>query len=136
MTSPVVMEPSKPGVVLAMTAPVLQAQDLLSFVLPFEYDLQSLPLPTDPRVSLRTVQPKVVAVKHFSGWYYPDVALCEYRALKAKLIEDKLLSDAADQDLHWSVAQYHPPFTLPFLRRNEIWIELDVTNSEVSKMIT
>jgi hypothetical protein len=24
----------------------------------------------------------------------------------------------------WQVAQFHPPFTLPFLRRNEIWIDL------------
>lgn len=33
------------------------------------------------------------------------------------------------KDLEWQVAQYHPPFTLPFLRLNEVWIKLTPQSS-------
>ncbi len=44
-----------------------------------------------------------------------------------KLKEDNVLTDDnknAD-NVHYMVAQFHPPFTIPWLRRNEIWLELN-----------
>ena len=43
-----------------------------------------------------------------------------------KLKEDNVLNGGnRDADsVHYMVAQFHPPFTIPWLRRNEIWLEL------------
>jgi len=37
---------------------------------------------------------------------------------------ENLLNVGEDKELDWSFAQYNPPFCLPFLRRNEVWIAL------------
>ncbi len=37
--------------------------------------------------------------------------------------------DDSEKQLKWFVAQYHPPFTLPFLRRNEVWVDLVASSS-------
>jgi hypothetical protein len=54
------------------------------------------------------------------------------------LESDKLIPEGSINDVNsvkWSVAQYHPPFTLPFLRRNEIWIELDEKTEAIKKAL-
>lgn len=48
--------------------------------------------------------------------------------------------DPSDLDLEhsltWSVVEYHPSVTLPFLRRNEVWIELPVkSNGAVQQLL-
>lgn len=43
-------------------------------------------------------------------------------------------SSVADS-LVWLVAQYHPPWTLPFMRRNEVWVELDPQIPAIAKLI-
>ena len=129
MTAPVMTETVPEGQKLAMTAPVLTNVDAnkMEFVLPFEYkSLSDLPEPTDPRVKLREVPSQVVAVARFSGWYSDEVAYRMLKDLKNRLKNYNIISDDSQLDsLHWCVAQYHPPFTLPFLRRNEIWIQID-----------
>jgi hypothetical protein len=47
--------------------------------------------------------------------------------LLSKLKEDKVISDndRTAANAHYMVAQFHPPFTIPWLRRNEIWLELN-----------
>eukprot|EP00040_Diaphanoeca_grandis_P010840 m.55527 g.55527 ORF g.55527 m.55527 type:complete len:205 (-) comp22091_c0_seq3:100-714(-) len=124
---------------MAMTAPVITnptdvskkamsedkiAMKTMSFVLPFEFtDLASIPKPTDDRISIRKESAMTVAVVKFSGWFSDSYAKSYLNTLCTQLREDKLLG--ATDEPEWSVAQYHPPFTLPFLRRNEIWVTLD-----------
>ena len=57
----------------------------------------------------------------------------ELTHLRKHLIDLKLLSERADES--YQVAQYHPPFTLGPLRRNEIWFTLDENNPEVQALV-
>jgi hypothetical protein len=128
MTAPVIMEPKK----LTMTAPVVSTMESMSFVLPFEYtDFSELPKPTDPRVILKEIPKRIIAVKKFSGWFSNEVGLQQLKLLVEALKKDDILDEIElPEETKWSVAQYHPPFTLPFLRRNEIWIDLDPKEKE------
>ena len=122
MTAPVLMDPDE-GQTLAMTAPVINTAKTMSFVLPFEFkDLQEIPKPSNEAVTIRACPERVVAVEVFSGWYTDDIGQQHLGGLCEKLRRDGLLSDATEPN--WSVAQYHPPFTIPFLRRNEVWVDV------------
>lgn len=126
---------------IAMTAPVISKvpsvdlqstrimsgdsdQDTLRFVLPSDFkDISDIPVPMDDEIKIKHVPSRVVAVKPFSGWYSDDAGKRYLDLLKQELEDDHFLSTS--DAVNWEVAQYHPPFTLPFLRRNEIWIDLD-----------
>ena len=136
MTSPVItVAPQK----LAMTSPVVNAKDTMSFVLPFSFTkLEQLPTPTDKRIVLRVIPKRILAVTAFSGWYSAAEGGRQLLKLKNWLEADQIIPEGSvntDDNPKWSVAQYHPPFTLPFLRRNEIWVELDEENEKVKAMI-
>ena len=128
MTAPVITQP-KDSVPLAMTAPVMETSDKMSFVLPFHFtDISQIPVPKDNRVVVKAIPSKVVAVSKFRGWYSQDEGLRQFQKLAQALKDHQLVEPTADlKSLAWSVAQYHPPFTLPFFRRNEIWIEIQET---------
>jgi hypothetical protein len=136
MTSPVItVAPKK----IAMTSPLLNEKDTMSFVLPFTYTkLEQLPVPTDKRIVLRAVPRRILGVTVFSGWYSAIEGDKQLRKLKSWLESDHIIKEGSVEDsdsVNWSVAQYHPPFTLPFLRRNEIWVELDEKNGKIKEML-
>ncbi len=69
MTAPVSQAKSEK---IAMTAPVSQARKnegvwLVSFVMPKEYTLETLPVPDDPKVYFKTVPARKVLAIRFSG---------------------------------------------------------------------
>jgi DNA gyrase inhibitor GyrI len=111
----------------------------MSFVLPFSFTkIDQLPVPTDKRITLREIPKRILAVVSFSGWYSQAEGNNQLKKLKTWLESDKLIPEGSINDensVKWSVAQYHPPFTLPFLRRNEIWVELDEKNEEIKKAL-
>lgn len=123
MTSPVLDEvtASEP---IAMTSPVLDqvsanGSRLISFILPSKYTLETLPVPNDERVLLREVPAKKVAVIRFSGLWNQSRFEKKYEILKLALIQDnKAFSET------YTRASYDPPIVPPFLRTNEIQIEL------------
>lgn len=129
MTAPVLMDAgptssAKKGTKLSMTSPVLTDDKVMSFVLPFEFTtIAQVPRPTDSRVSIKEVPGRVVAVDCFSGWYSDSIGQQQLAKLCDHLRSEGLL--CSDENVVWTVAQYHPPFTIPFLRRNELWVELD-----------
>lgn len=120
MTAPVIQETSEK---IAMTAPVLQdGQDgkwKVKFVMPSTYTLETLPAPEDPDVRLVAVEGKRYAVIRFSGLSSPD-NLSKHSEKLMGFVSDRALKPLSDPVF----AFFNPPWTLPFLRRNEVMIEI------------
>ena len=140
MTAPVTLTPA-PATKLAMTAPVLTTPssttgyEYMGFVLPFDITrAEDAPRPIDKRVTLRTVPPRLVACRSFSGWYSSETARSHFTTLNEALVKEGL-NDDASANLPFEVSQYHPPFTLPFFRRNEVWLELRQSLPAVKKIL-
>jgi hypothetical protein len=125
MTAPVVQGggATREGESIAMTAPVVQASrggaQTMSFVMPPGRTLDSLPVPNDPRVVLREQPARDVAVLRYAGATNREVV----EARSAELLAELARSGIAARSEPVS-ARYDPPSTLPFLRRNEVWVEL------------
>ena len=120
MTTPVTQQPSEK---IAMTAPVTQqsAGDAwkVRFMMPAEYTASTLPVPNDNRVTIVSEPEKRFAVIRFSGWS-SEANLSEHKALLEAWVKQKALTPVAAP----IAAFYNPPWSIPFLRRNEYLIEL------------
>ena len=123
MTAPVAQQAASEKI--AMTAPVAQTQTstgawVVRFTMPSAYTLQSLPVPNDARVELRNIEPARFAVLRFSG-------LAQTADVEAK--SNELLAQVTSHRLRAigsvSLAQYNPPWTLWFMRRNEVMVEVE-----------
>ena len=123
MTAPVLSEKSQK---IAMTAPVLQEKQegkeahVVSFVMPSEYTLETLPKPNNEEVMLRQVPATRYAVLRFGGYATEGRSASRIQKLQDALVRDGIKTTDAPQ-----VAQYNPPWTPPYMRRNEILIALD-----------
>ncbi len=121
MTAPVAQ--SRLGEKIPMTAPVAQTRTgdhwVVRFTMPRAYTLQSLPEPDDARVHLRATPPERVGVVRFSGLARPDAVETQTLQLEAWL-ERHGRRPAGPA----SLAQYDPPWTLWFMRRNEVMIPI------------
>jgi len=120
MTAPVVQEQSEK---IAMTAPVSQQADgdnwKVHFVMPSEYTMETLPKPNNPLVKLKEVGRKRIVAIRFSGIAGEDNLNKKTEELK-KFINDRGLKIQSVP----TYAFFNPPWTLPFLRRNEVMIEI------------
>jgi hypothetical protein len=129
MTAPVNQRPvAEEGEKMAMTAPVAQRPKggadantyVLSFVMPSSYTLDTLPEPLNPRVRLREEPAKLMAVSSYSGRW----TQANYRDHESQLLA------AVEREGLTSVgapvyARYNSPFSLWFLRRNEVMVEVE-----------
>lgn len=124
MTAPVTQTPVPVPVKLEMTAPVTLTPATggyrVQFVLPKGVSAASAPAPIDLRVQLRDVPPLKMAVIRYTG-FWTDANYNEHlNSLKEAL---------RSADLHASgpplYSRYDSPWTLWFMRRNEIWLPLD-----------
>lgn len=122
MTAPVVMKAE--GTSIEMTAPVVMAPDgerwTMAFVLPERFTLENVPMPVDPRIEIREVPAEDLAVVRFSGIADQQAILAQERKLRAWLGQAQ--GHAYEALGGYRYAGYDPPFTLPFLRRNEVMI--------------
>jgi hypothetical protein len=123
MTAPV---ETQSGESIAMTTPVrseatgTEAETIrMAFYLPSEYTPETAPEPTEPDVTLITEPRKTVAVDQFS-WYAP-----EWRVTRRTR---KLLSTLEREDIERKgepyLLRYNDPWTPPFMRRNEVAVEV------------
>jgi len=119
MTAPVSMQlqPEK----INMTAPVSMQQDdgqwLVHFVMPEKYTLDTLPTPNNPAVMLRELPAHNYAVIRFSGFtgaIKVDKKITELMTW----LRDKGIKPISEPEM----ARYNAPWSLPFMRRNEIMV--------------
>lgn len=119
------------GTRIAMTAPVLattgrafhHADRTISFVMPGDRRLASLPAPDDKRVRLREIPAHRVAVLSFRGRFGGDLPVVKRRELLSLVDQAGLV--ALGEVLF---AGYDTPSTLPFLRRNEVMVQVGTPN--------
>ncbi|XP_015688621.2 heme-binding-like protein At3g10130, chloroplastic [Oryza brachyantha] len=128
MTTPVFTRKGEPnGEKMDMTTPVITRKSAnenkwkMSFVLPSKYG-PDLPVPKDPSVTIKEVPSKIVAVAAFSGLVTDDDISKRESRLREALQKDTQFQVKDDSVVE--IAQYNPPFTLPFTRRNEIALEV------------
>jgi len=116
---------------IAMTAPVsveAQSDDLniqiakqwrISFVMPSQYTLATIPKPKNSAVNLREIAAKYFVVYRYSGFN-----------------SDSRVQSKTEETIKWAIkkdlkiigkpqlSRYDPPWTLPMFRRNEIMVEI------------
>ena len=115
MTVPVEMAPSPAAVAVK---PEQAAPTVMRLFLP-RHLADDAPAPTDAKVRLVTLPPQALAVLHFSGVLTAD----SRRAHQAELLGDVAAGG-------WTVVgaplvfSYDPPFALPFVRHNEVAVEV------------
>ena len=121
MTSPVAQQ--REGEKIAMTTPVGQEavsnQWAITFMMPTNYTMETLPAPTDEKVRLRAIPARRMATVQYSGTWSQQ----RYEQNLARLREWMKSKDLTPVgDPVW--ARYNPPFTPWFLRRNEVLVPL------------
>ena len=93
----------------------------MSFSMPSKYkSLDELPKPKDARIALNVVPAKLVAVVQFTGFWNEKKNQEKANLLKAWLSQAGRYEAISAPKF----AGYDPPWTLPFLRRNEMMIEV------------
>lgn len=115
---------------IAMTAPVQETLErdrpVMAFTMPAEYTLEDLPRPDDQRVDIIPVPARTLAAVRFSGW----ATRSRVSSMQRKLLST-LEQNAVEMVGVPVLNQYNPPWTPPFLRRNEIVIEVRMTGQPV-----
>lgn len=105
---------------IAMTVPVIDTAvttdtRTISFVLPAQYTLDTLPTPNDGRVKLVGVPAQKVAALRFTWYGTPSRVATQKANLEALLARD---NETITGNLR--TAFYNPPLSMPLILRNEI----------------
>jgi len=122
MTAPVSVEPRSDKISMTSPVGVQQASKgwKVYFVMPSQYTLETLPKPKSPLVSIKQRSSQKFAVIRFSG-------LVDEEKMEKKVAELKQWTDNKKLKVlgNPELARYNPPWTLPFLRRNEVMLEVE-----------
>jgi DNA gyrase inhibitor GyrI len=111
---------------IEMTAPVTQQKLptserrdgdawIVRFIMPDGFTPATLPPPDDEAVRLLALPPTRTALVRFSGWALPFIVRSETARLKRWMAQRQLQPTGPV-----TLAQYDPPWTIWFLRRNEV----------------
>lgn len=126
MTAPVSQEAA--GEKIKMTTPVSQERMddawAVSFMMPANYTETTIPVPDDPRVKIRVVPSRQMAVKRYSGRWTQSQYLKHKVALEEWIKAEGLIITG---EAIW--ARFNAPMTPWFMRRNEV--QIPVTHQEM-----
>ncbi|MGP9491285.1 SOUL family heme-binding protein [Psychrobacter sp. AOP7-B1-24] len=126
MTAPVTMQSQansndNASQKIAMTAPVSMQQTdgkwRVQFTMPSQYTMQTLPKPNNPNVEIIEVPAQTYGVIKFS-WLAGEDKVAEKTEELRTWMQGQDLVITGEPEL----ARYNPPWTLPFMRRNEVMI--------------
>lgn len=122
MTAPV--QDIKHSEKISMTVPVMDYnnqdnQHTIQFTMPSEYTLETLPVPDNKNISFEHIQMTRRAVLRYTGL----VSEKTIEQNKQKLHE-MLKRDSIKSTWEFISAQYNPPLTFPFIKRNEILVDI------------
>jgi hypothetical protein len=111
---------------IAMTAPVFMdrqgnTSETMSFVLPESFSLESAPEPENPAVKLEELKNYTVATVTFNGLLGTE-NIEEHNELLNQWIAKMELETIGPA----KVAGYNPPYTIPWMRRNEVLIPVQM----------
>ena len=110
---------------IAMTAPVVMEKEgggyKVQFTMPESWTLDRLPSPDEPSVKIRQLEPRFMAVIRYSGGWSQG-RYFEHETLLKKWMEKNGIKPIGVPVF----ARYNSPWTLWFLRRNEVLCPVDV----------
>ena len=111
---------------IVMTAPVFMDQvgdttEAMSFILPENQSLITAPSPLNPEVKLTEYVDYNVAVITYRG-FLNQKTISAHKVLLENWVALRGLKIIGEA----KAAGYNPPFTIPFLRRNEIFIPIEM----------
>ncbi len=113
-----------PSEKIAMTAPVIQQKRdnewVILFVMPSKFNESNIPQPMNKEVAIQTRSKTKYIVIQFSGTTSKSNLDNNLNKLNEFIESNKIKTKGAP-----IFAFYNPPWTLPFLRRNEIWFEIE-----------
>ncbi len=90
-------------------------ENAMRFFLPAKYTVETAPEPTNPKVRLVEVPERTVAVRRFTGSTGAKEAARQRKELDSELSRSDWKASGEPFAMY-----YDPPWTLPFLRRNEV----------------
>ena len=107
---------------IAMTTPVFisESKSTMSFVMPSDSSSKEVPMPLDTTLSIKKIPAGRFAVVRFSGGR-SDAKESEKLALLKSWIDNKDLVVEGEPVCGY----FDPPWTLPFLRRNEVMLRVE-----------
>jgi hypothetical protein len=114
MTAPVITSEKIP-----MTAPVISRKNYMAFALPSAYTRDTVPVPTNPAVTIDVQPEKIMAVLRFSG-RTSDTKDQKYLQELITTLKTHKIQRKGEPVL----MRYNSPFTPGFLRRNEVAVEI------------
>jgi hypothetical protein len=114
MTAPVITSEKIP-----MTTPVISRKNYMAFALPSSYTRDTVPVPTNPAVTIDVQPEKIMAVLRFSG-RTSDTKDQKYLQELITTLKTHKIPRKGEPVL----MRYNSPFTPGFLRRNEVAVEI------------
>ena len=114
MTSPVITSEK-----IKMTAPVISKNRYMAFIMPSDFNKDSIPLPMNPNVKIRVQPEKILAVIKFGG--YATNNKIESNTAKLIKVLDSHKINIVDEPF---LMRYNSPFAPGFIRKNEIAVEV------------
>ena len=108
---------------ISMTIPVSteieDKEHVMQFYLPSQYDEANAPAPKNPNVSIGTIAPRIEAALEYTGSQSTQRAEMHAFLMKKALKESGWEMTGDTRSMF-----YNQPFSVPFLRRNEVIVEV------------